>query len=270
MNMPGLIIPKEHGAWAVLLVPIIVVSGVVEAFNLNLLLLVGSALAMFMSHGPMQMILRNRLVDSLVIEKLREAKFSTGLFLLMSLMLATPLLLQEFWLLAGFGFLAAASFFLSFFFSKGTHKTIQSDLVAVFGLTLSAPSAYYVLEGTVDFLSLELWLLNFLFFGSSVFYVHMKITATKFRGSELSTTQKILLGKMNIVYHVIVLAIITTLVALNYTEVLAIGAFAPILIHSIYGTIKLSTKVRFKRLGILLLGQSIVFGVLVTLALRLS
>ncbi len=270
MRIPGLIIPKEHGAWAVLLVPMIVVSGVVGTFSLNLLFLTGSALPMFMSSGPVQMILRNRLVGSLESEKMREAKLSAGLYLVASLILATPLLLQGFWLLAGFGFLAAVSFLLSFFISKGTHKTVWSDLLAVFGLTLSAPSSYYVLQGSIDSLSLELWLLNFLFFGSSVFYVHMKITATKFKGSELKAPQKLLLGKMNIAYHVVVLAIITTLVALNYTEELAMGAFAPILIHSIYGTIKLSTKVSFKRLGFLLLGQSIVFGILVTLSLRVS
>ncbi len=268
MSIRGLIIPKEHGAWAVLLVPMIVVSCVVETFSLNLMLLAGSTLAMFMSSGPVQMILRNRLAGSLESEKLRDAKFSAGLCLLASLILATPLLLQRFWLLAAFGFLAAVSFFLSFFISKGTHKSIRSDLLAVFGLTLSAPSTYYLLQGTIDSLSLELWLLNFLFFGSSVFYVHMKIAATKFREFELNASQKLLLGKMNLVYHVVVLAIITTLVALNYTEELAIGAFAPILIHSIYGTVKLSTKVSFKRLGFLLLGQSIVFGILVTLTLR--
>ncbi|HLF19422.1 MAG TPA: YwiC-like family protein, partial [Bacteroidota bacterium] len=131
MSIRGAIIPKEHGAWAVLLVPMIVVSCVVETFSLNLLLLAGSTLAMFMSSGPLQMILRNRLVGCLETEKSRDAKFSAKLFFLSSLMLATPLLQQGFWLLAGFGFLAAVSFFLSFFISKGTHKTIQSDLLAV-------------------------------------------------------------------------------------------------------------------------------------------
>jgi hypothetical protein len=69
---------------------------------------------------------------------------------------------------------------------------------------------------------------------------------------------------MNLLYHIAVISIIGALAALQFTSLVALVAFFPMLIHGVYGTLKLSGKVRFKKLGFLLLGQSILFGILLS------
>jgi hypothetical protein len=69
---------------------------------------------------------------------------------------------------------------------------------------------------------------------------------------------------MSLMYHIAVISIIVALAALHFTSPVALLAFLPMLIHGVYGTLKLSGKVHFKKLGVLLLAQSILFGILLS------
>jgi len=65
-----------------------------------------------------------------------------------------------------------------------------------------------------------------------------------------------------LLYHLLALSFVIFLVAVHYTPRIAIIAFAPMTMHAIYGTVSLSGQVRFKRLGFILVGQSVLFAVL--------
>jgi len=262
-------IPREHGAWAVLLVPILVVAAVLRTVNFNLLFLTVSLLLAFMAFVPAQILLR-RGWSAPANAELKRAKTWSLVYAVGCMLFALPLVLQGFWSLPLFGLIGVAAFIVSLMISKGSQKTILSDLFAVLGLTLSGPAAYYVLRGSTDALSAQLWLLCFLFFGSSVFYVHMKLKAASLKGVELDRTHKLSLGWLNLGYHFLMLALVGVLAALNFTNELAVVAFAPIAVHAVYGTFKLSTRVKFKNLGWALLGHSIAFVILLVIALANS
>ena len=90
----------------------------------------------------------------------------------------------------------------------------------------------------------------------------MKMHATATKKAELDLKEKLTLGRLNLLYHVAVMTIVAILSATHFTTQFAVLAFVPMAVHAVYGTYKLSGKVRFKTLGLVLLGQSLVFAVL--------
>ena len=262
-KIPSPLITKEHGSWAVLFVPMFVSASVAGKLTIDFLLLAVSALGVFMSYVPVHTLLRHHTGTTQQEERVTQAKFWAVAYLFVGVAFMVPLLIKGYTFLPAIGVLGAISFFGNFFLARKYSKTIASDLIAVAGLTLSAPSAYYVLTQAIDRFALGLYILNFLFFGCSVFYVHMKIRASITRNSKISWSDKLSLGKLNLFYHGAVILIVGFLIVTQFTAQLALIAFVPMVFHGVYGTLSLSGNVRFKNLGLLLLGQSVLFGILV-------
>lgn len=262
MAIPKPMVTKEHGAWAVLFVPMIAGTAYANSFSWNVVWLACSALGVFMSYVPVQILLREYIGLHQGREKIDAAKFWSAAYLGCGALFALPLLYQRLWLLVVIGIFGAVSFFGNFLLTRKVQKSIPSDLVAVAGLTLSAPSAYYVVTGALDTKALVLWMLNVLFFGCSVFYVHLKIRASAMKKNRWHVWEKISVGKLNILYHCFVVTVISVLVLYRLTPATIALAFVPMIVHAIAGTVNLSRRVKFKRLGFMLLGHSIVFGIL--------
>ncbi len=261
MNFPKPIITREHGSWAVLFVPMLI--GVVYAgsFSVNILLLVFSALGIFLSYVPIHTLLREFNGTPQGKEKIRASIIWGMVYVSIGTAFIIPLFLQGYYHLITFAVLGAISFFGNYFLTVKIQKSIISDLTAVAGLTLSAPSAYYISTGLFDVNAAVLWLLNFLFFGCSVFYVHMKIKVSALKKDHLPLRDKLTLGKLNILYHLFVISVVIMLSLYSFTPLTATLAFLPMSIHAVYGTITMTGKIKFKKLGFLLLGQSILFGI---------
>jgi hypothetical protein len=269
MKISKPILPKEHGAWAVLFVPMIIGIATAGQFNLMVVFLALSALGVFLSYVPVHAILRRYLGSAGAEDELQSAWFWAIAYFLAGALFILPVLATGLWLLLPIGIVGLLCFFGNFLLTLRHSKTIAIDLTAVAGLTLSAPSAYYVAAGTLDQAAVSLWVLNFLFFGSSVFYVHMKIRARGLKKPRFSWMEKLTLGRLNLIYHVIVVTIVVVMTLRHFTTQLALIAFIPMIIHAVIGTAKLSSEVRFKNLGFLLLAQSALFGLLLS-ALFLS
>ncbi|MDZ7362487.1 MAG: YwiC-like family protein [candidate division KSB1 bacterium] len=269
MKIPPPLIPKEHGAWAVLFVPLIVGASIAGKFTLNVLWLALGTLAVFMSYAPAQTLLRARLVSPPAPERARAAKFWAAAHLIFGALFMLPLFLRGLWWLLAIGILSAIAFIVNFLLTRRYSKTVLSDLISVLGLTLSAPAAYYAVTGKLDQTAALLWLMNFLFFGSGIVYVHTKLRAAALKQPQFSFGEKLSLGKLNLIYHLIVLAIVGILAAHNFTPLFAAVAFVPMTIHAIYGTLKLSSTVRFKNLGLILLLHSFIFALLFAISASL-
>jgi hypothetical protein len=263
-KIPPPVITKEHGSWAVLLVPILISICVVRQWSADVLLVTLAALGVFLSYVPAQLLLRHYSGHEQNREKVHQARFWLMVYLMLTAVFVAPLLQKGDSLLLLIGAAGTISFLSNFFFVKQYSRMIATDLIAVAGLTLSGPSAYYVMTGTLDRTALSLYVLNFLFFGCSVFYVHMKMLAAASKRGEMELGEKFSLGKVNLFYHAAVVAIAAALAALNFTSAVALAAFVPMIVHAVYGTLNLTAKVNFKRIGLLLLGQSILFALLVS------
>jgi hypothetical protein len=240
--------------------------GVVDGITWDLALVIIAALSAFMAYVPAQIILRERFGTPHDASKLRAATFWFSVYTLAGVIAVVPLVAQGYWKLIPLGMFALLCFAVNFLLTRVQPKTVLSDLVAVAGLTTGAPAVLHVATGDLAGTALFVWMLNVLFFGSGVVYVHMKIAATGFKGASLSLTERLSLGFLNVVYHIVVIGIVLMLVALEYTSRLVVMAFVPMTLHALYGTLKLSARVQFKRLGLLLLGHALFFAFIISTA----
>ena len=151
----------------------------------------------------------------------------------------------------------------------------MGELVGVVGLTLTAPLAAYAASGLWDLRTSILWLVCFLFFGSSVFYVKMRVAAavvgkTKARlkegDSSFGWSEKLGLGWPVLAYHGSALALAGLLAWAGALPPLGILALAPVAAHQAVDVAQLSAAINIRRLGFTLLAHSILFGILVVIA----
>lgn len=267
MSLLKPIITREHGSWAILLIPLFSGVSVAGSWTAATALLTLSSLGIFMSSVPLQSLIRESLGERRNREKTSASKFWALFYLGLGIVTAVPLLLQGLWGLIPIGLLAALFFVMNILLVRKYDKTAASDFVAMLGLTLTAPAASYVVTETLDARAGLLWLVHVLFFGSSMVYVHMKIRGIGVRKERFSWPEKLSIGRANVLYHVVMLAAVVLVMSVVRHPEFAGLAFFPMILHAIYGTVTLSNRVRVKQLGLLLLGQSIFFGLFISIAL---
>jgi hypothetical protein len=116
------------------------------------------------------------------------------------------------------------------------------QLVAVAGLTLTAPAAWYVATGRLDY---RLWVLNVLYFAGGVFYVKMHIATAIARKPA---------GQWPVMIYYGVLAGLIPWIG---------WAFAPVILRACVGVMRVSPVLRVKRLGWTEVAHSLIWATLV-------
>lgn len=239
--------PREHGAWGILLIPFATAVGAAGRFDWKLGLLLASILCFYLA--------RTSYLKQNVKWTILLLSLSTGCTL--------PLLfISKLWWLAGFGLLAAP-----FAFRKTEHA-IHTQILAVAGLTLTAPAAWYVVTGALDRSAWLLWALNALYFVSGVFYVKMHIAAAIRRKPFNTIADKIRHGRNVLVYHVALVVVCLMLTAGGVISPWVMAAFLPVVIRAFVGIGQLQPVLRIKRLGWTEVAYSLVFAALLIAALH--
>jgi len=226
--------PREHGAWGILLIPFATAVGVAGVWNLPVALLLVSILCFYVARTSF----------------LKLNYRWTAILLAGCAACTLPLLLVwKLWWLAAFGVVAAPLAF------RKTERSITVQLLAVAGLTLTAPAAWYAATGKLELTALQLWLLNVLYFAGGVFYVRMHVAAAIARRAD-----KLRQGAATIIYHG-VLAVVAA-----FWRPVGL-AFVPAIARAFVGVARLSPVLRIKRLGWTEVAYSITFAVVVILIL---
>lgn len=170
------------------------------------------------------------------------------------------------WLLL-FGAVETATFWVSVkSYVDLDQRSLLNELTIVASLTLTAPAAYYVVTGFFGTDALLLYLYNFLFFASSVFYVKMKIEFLRNKGEWKNGARRVL--AMTLAYHLSTVMIILAIGVIGIGSAWVLLAFAPMLVQVAAGSISGKTKMNFRRLGAALVVQSVVFLAVIGLFLR--
>jgi hypothetical protein len=224
--------PREHGAWGILLIPFATAVGVAGVWNLPVALLLVSVLCFYIARTSY----------------LKQNYRWTAILLSGSVASTAPLLLVwKLWWLAVFGAIAAPLAF------RKTQRSVAMQLLAVAGLTLTAPAAWYAATGKLDY---RLWLLNALYFSGGVFYVKMHTAAAMARRAN-----KLQHGAATMIYY----GALAIVAALWWPVGLA---FVPVILRAFVGVARLTPALRIKRLGWTEVCYSILFAGLVVFALR--
>jgi hypothetical protein len=143
-------------------------------------------------------------------------------------------------------------------------RTIGAEVLAVVGLTLSGPVAYYASVGRVDGRAFWLWGSSAAFFASSLFYVRLRVHNTRVSGGRARTGIKLRCA----LYHALLLSGLLGIWLINGQSVLVVFAFAPIVVRAAWELARPGRKLNLKRTGILELVYSVAFTALISLSLR--
>jgi len=239
--------PREHGAWGILLIPFATAVGIAGTWNLQVALLLVSVMCFYVARTSF----------------LKQDTTWTLVLLAGSAVCLAPLIVvwRLWWLVA----LGAAAAPLAL---RKTGRSVAVQLIAVAGLTLTAPAAWYAATGNLDRRAWLLWGLNSLYFAGGVFYVKMHVAAATRRKSFETAAEKIRLGATNLVFYGGLALCVVGLAMAHLIPWLATLAFAPVVVRAAIGVGRLSPNLRIKRLGWTEVAHSAMFTVLLVLAER--
>jgi len=261
----ALVVPREHGAWGMLLVPL--VTGAAAGLLIGgrvvpVLLLQTVVLLLFWLRTPVESWLGTGMVRAQTPD---ERRFVRNVALPLA-MIAAATLSALFWqgknlALILLGLIASVAFAAQIVLKKmGRATRIASEMVGAVTLTATAPAAYYVATGRLDNTAWALWLVNWLFAANQIHFVWLRLRGARAAGlgEKLSVGwtflagQIVLGGMLVLVYHLRCLPEMTLI------------AFLPVCIRGLVWFATKPTPIVIRRLGWTELIHALVFAALFT------
>lgn len=254
-------LPKEHGAWAMLCIPFVAGVLVAGSVSLSLLLLALSVVFVFIAR---ESLLRWRRAQSRRLQSDRAKRFVLGYLTLAGLLGAPLFLVYHLYWLVPIGLAALVLLAVNTLQAvRRDDRSILGEILAIGGLTLTAPAAHYVARGVLQGAALWLWALCLLYFTSSVFYVKLRVNTINPRREEARKSRW-----RCAVYHTFLLAALLVVALTGSLSLFALAAFSPVLVRSFWQLASPVQQVNLQRIGWLEVIYSIVFLIFTTLTFR--
>jgi hypothetical protein len=259
----ALVIPREHGAWGILLVPLVTAAcvgflrgnGVLEFVQF-----LTAALALFWLRTPVEVLLGS---STMHVHTAEEKKTVWQATLIISFFAAFPLYLLfhdgRHYGLLWVGAIAGAAFATQACVKLfGRRMRMPAQMIGAIGLTATAAGAYYVVTGRLDSLAFALWAANWLFACDQIHYVQLRLRTSKVAGRRNRFSR----GWAFLVLQMLMLAAIASLSLASYMPLFAIIAFIPIVVRGIAWVVQKPEALDVQWLGLTELLHAITFGVL--------
>lgn len=262
-----LVVPREHGSWALLLLPLI--SGCIVGYFAGpaatlapALWLFCVAMAAFLIQQPLQILLGVSVLKARSVREQRVAVLSVvGLSVIAAVALINLLQWHRILVLV-FGVVALACFAVAAFFGNARQFRIAKQIVGALGLTITAAAGYYVVAGRINRTALLLWLASWLFASGQIEYVQLRMhtVGIKARYGRAKTGWKV--GAL----HLLALAASGSAVLMAGMPPLFALIFVPALIRFVVWMLRPARPLKLYVLGFSELVQSIAFSALLTAA----
>jgi hypothetical protein len=262
-RLKALVVPREHGAWGILLVPLLVggAVGLLRGGRVEpIALLLGAALSLFWLRAPLESLLGTGVMRAQPGQERRHVISAIAVGAALSFFFLAVLLpewnKQTLLLLGG---VTGISFLGQGILKKmGRSTRMTSQIVGAVGLTVTAPAAYYVATGRLDALAFGLWLATFLFSAIQVYFVQLRI-----HGSKLSSfKERIGRGTGFLIGEVVLMATLLLAVRGGWLTALNLFAFAPAVLRATAWFFQKPKPLNVNKLGWGEVRQSLAFGVL--------
>jgi hypothetical protein len=266
-RLKAMVVPREHGAWGMLLVPLATGAVVAARSAINplaLTLFVIATLALFWLRTPVEAWIG---ISAIKVHSLQErtAVLRAGAVLVIVAVVTIAALFRLGYLrgLLIVGSVAVLSFALQAVVKRmGRPGRMPAQLIGAVGLTSTAASAYYVASGHLNVTAVSLWIANWIFAGNQVHFVQLRIHS----GRASSSREKIQQGYLFLIGQVVLLIVIGVLVWLEMFPKLMILAFIPAILRGTYWFLRGPQPLDVHKLGFSELFQSILFGALLCAA----
>jgi hypothetical protein len=246
----ALILPREHGAWGLLLVPMVTGAGVAFRESQHVvpaLLLLAATLALFWLRTPVESLLGTSALRAQTADERRTvATVIAVLGAVAALALGILLWAGENPLLWALGAAAGAAFVGQALLKKlGRRTRMLSEIVGTIGLTASGPAAYYVITGKFGGMAWIIWIANLIFAGDQIHYVQLRIHTARVEGF----VEKLKRGWAFAAGQLLMTAALTIACLSGLIPAIASVAFSPLLFRGWFYFIQKPGPLAVRKLG---------------------
>ncbi len=267
----ALILPREHGAWGLLLVPMVTGAGL--AFRESnhvfpVILLLVATLALFWLRTPVESLLGTAAMRAQTREECRTVGMViAGLSAIATLAIGTLLWAWQnpyLWLI---GIAAGAAFFGQALLKQlGRRTRMFSEIVGTIGLTASGPAAYYVITGKFGATAWMIWMANLIFAGDQIHYVQLRIHSARVEGFPA----KLRRGWAFAAGQVAMTVVLTIACLSGFIPAIASIAFSPLLFRGWFYFVQPPAPLVVRKLGWNELSHAVAFCVLFITAFAIA
>jgi CHASE2 domain-containing sensor protein len=261
-------IPKQHGAWSILIACFILGTFVGGSFGVNGAVLLVSVIFGYMARHAWNVYLRQT-------KDKRRKRGALGwslMYSLISLGGGTYLLfVAGLWDILQFALLALVVGVMTLIFSRQKMEfTAGGEIAGIMGLTLAAPAAELVASGELSAQTVGLYVLCLFFFAGSVYHVRYLVRSKK--ATQGPAEERLKHGLPSIIYHVLILAIVVLgSTVLQWFPPLAPVALIPVVMKALWTVGHRYVKpLQVRQIGYREVAHTVIFVVIAGLAYYLG
>ena len=262
-----MLVPREHGAWGMMLVPL--ATGAVVAaprrFDLSaLLLFVLASLAAFWMRTPVEAWLGTSPVRAHAEAEVRSVQQATVLLGLVVVATVAALFAKGYATgLLVIGAVSAAAFLAQALVKKlGRAGRMPAQMIGAIGLTSTAAGAYYVTSGSLHRTAVALWVANWLFACGQIHFVQVRVHSARLE----SFAEKLRPGRFFLLGQILLIGVLAAALAGHAVPWLLAVAFLPALGRGLFWFVRGHQKLELHKLGFSELAHALLFGALLCAA----
>ena len=266
-RLKTMVVPREHGAWGMLLVPLATGAIVAAKTGVNfaaLLTFLVAAMALFWLRTPVESWLGTSPIKA---ETSSERSYVLRMIIATGALAAVAVALL-FWgghnrSLLMIGAVAGLAFAVQAAVKKlGRKARMAAQVIGAVGLTSTAAGAYYVATGRLDRTALALWLANWLFAGNQIHFVQVRIRCAR----AASFSAKLAEGLPFLLAQIAMLGVILGACRFGFFPAAIAIAFLPVLLRGTLWFSRAYQPLDVHKLGFSELRQALLFGALLCAA----
>jgi hypothetical protein len=263
-----MVVPREHGAWGMLLVPLATGAIVATKSGVHpsaLVLFAIAALSLFWLRTPVESWLGTSAIKA---QTAAERAFVQHMIVIIGAVAAVSIA-ALLWdghnrgLLIFSAIAALALAAQSVVKKLGRKGRMPAQVIGAIGLTSTAAGAYYVATGRLDRTAIALWLANWLFAADQIHFVQLRIHS----GRAANFNHKIRLGLPFLLAQIALIGVLLSAIGARFFPGGIGVAFLPVLLRGSLWFARRRQPLNVHKLGFTELAHSMVFGALLCAAL---
>ncbi len=260
------LLPREHGAWAMFLAPLLVGIGAGGIVNAQVALFALTAFGFFLFRYPLMLAIKSKSIKA----RRTAWQWSAAYGVLTAFAGAALLFLSRLWLLFPIVLLGFISLVVYLWYAAHrAEMTTLGEWVGIAGLALGAPGAYLVATHMLDATAAALYFLNVLYFGGTVFYVKFRVREQLKLAKNAPDCRSLpRAGWITLLYHFLAIGAVVLFALLGFVPALVPLAFALPMCKTIGGVLTPAARVNMRRLGLIEVGLTTLFALVVLFAYR--
>jgi hypothetical protein len=254
-------LPREHGAWGMLLVPLVTgaVAGRPHGEQIIwILLFAAAALGLFCLRTPVEARLE---ISPLRPQDDAERRLIHNSIFIYASVSGTALALLILWARAYGLLLLSAAAVIAFILQAvlrqlGRDTRMNAQLTGAIALSSTSAGAYYLATGRLGTAAAITWLVNWLFAADQIHFVQLRIHSTR----SMTTQEKLHQGKNFLLHQALALLLLGWIWRAGWLPGLILAAFGPLWVRGFAWFLESPRPLRVHRLGAGELLYAIIFG----------